>query len=197
VKVAAVVDGQVAGGEDAAAGGRGEERLEAPAVPRGEAFGGQADRVAELGEPVERGEVVVVVGDRDGALGPQPGPVAGGRLELGVERRKAADRVQVQGEQVLLAEDRLGDRAEHPRRDQARLVVGARVDEGHGPARAGRPPGDRGADHAAADDDDVGFGAGLAGRGFGWCGHGVALPSPALPGSGSTVGGGSPPSQPR
>jgi hypothetical protein len=154
-QVAAVVDRQVAGGEDAAPGGRGEERLESTARPRVEALGLEPDRVPELGQPVEGGEVAAVVGDREGALGPQPGPDPGGRLELGVERGEAVDRVQVQREQILLAEDGLGHRAEHARRDQARLVVGIRVDEDHRPASGGGSPGDRGADHAAANDDHV------------------------------------------
>ena len=160
-QVAAVVDRQVAGGEDAAPGGRGQKRLQPTARPGVEALGLEPDRVAELGQPVERGQVAAVVGDREGSLGPEPGRLPGRRLELGVEGGEAVDRVQVQGQQVLLAEDGLGDRAEHARRDQARLVIGVRIDEGDLVPGDGGAPGDRGADHAATDDDDVSVHHGL------------------------------------
>ena len=159
-QVAAVVDGQVAGGEYAAARARGEERLELAALPGVESLGLEPDRPPEVGEPVERGQVAAVVGDGEGALGAQAGALARRLFQFAVEAREAVDGVQVQVQQVLLAEDGLGDRAEHARRDQARLVAGPRVvaawvDQRHGPAGAGRPPGDGGADHAAAYDDDV------------------------------------------
>jgi hypothetical protein len=163
-QVTAAVHRQVAGGEDAARRVRGEEGLQPAALPGVEALGAQADTVAEVGEAVERGQVPAVVGHREGALGAQAGCLPGGSFQFRVEAGEPLDRVQVEVQQVLLAEHGLGDRGQHPRRDQACLVVRLRVvatwvDERHALAGAASPPGDSGADHTAAHDDDVHPGA--------------------------------------
>ena len=164
-QVPAVVHGQVAGGEYAAAGGRCEERLAPAAFPGVKAFGLEPDREPEVGEPVECGQVAVVVGDGERALGAQSGGGVSGLFQFGVERREAADGVQVEVEQVPLAEHRFRYRAEHACRDQARpvgrpRVVGARatatgIDEDDVLPRPGGAPGDGRADHPAAHDNDV------------------------------------------
>ncbi len=109
-------------------------------------------------------------------------------LELGAEGREAAGALHAQLEQRALAELGLGDRRQHPGRDVPRAGL-AGVDHDDPGAPLLRAPRTGEADRATTDDGDV------EALGLDWhCGYG--LPTPARPGSGSTVGAPMAPSQP-
>ena len=183
-RVPPVVDRPVAREQHAAVHVRGEEGLQLAAGPAVQFLRVQPGGPAERRQPHQRRVVAGVIGDGQRALAAQADPVAGHLLEFGRERTEPGHSEQVDAEQRTLAEQGLRDRGEHPGRHQRRGVAVGRVDQdGIEPGRGGLP-GDRGPDDAAARDDDI-------------CGNGQgALPSPALPGSGTTVGGARPPSQP-
>ena len=125
--------------------------------------------------------LVAVAGDDEGAGAAQPGVAAGGLAELGAEGREARGGAQAQVEQRPLAELRLGDRGEHAGGVAPRAVL-AGVEHDRAQAALRRAPRDGEADDAAADDGYVVL-LGLRRH----CGR--TLPTPASPGSGSTVGG--------
>ena len=182
--VPAVVDRPVAGEQHPAVHVRGEEGLQLAAGPAVEFLRVQPGGAAERRQPHQRGVVARVVGDGQRALSAQAHPVTGHLLELGRERREPGQGEQVDAEQRALAEQGLRDRGEHPCRHLRRGVVLGGIGQDDIEPGGGGPPGDRGPDDTAARDDDI-------------CGDGhEILPSPALPGSGTTVGGARPPSQP-
>ena len=112
-------------------------------------------------------------------------------LELGGEARPQLAALEVEPQQLLLAEVRLGDRREHPRRHAAGAARRARR-----APRTGRPPrpGPRATRRTGRRSPRR---PRRGRRRFAWVPLVASpLPPPALPGSGSTVGGAVPPSQP-
>ena len=189
---AARVDGVVGRDLERQPDGRRERRLGAAGLRRAQALDLEPELAAEGEQPVELGGVVRVARDDERAGAPQARVPTGRVAELGAEGLEALGAAQPELEQRSLAEVRLGDRREHPGGDaprRPRLLAGG-VEHGDAQAALGGAPRGREADGAAADDDDVG-GARLARYH-----ERIFLPTPALPGSGSTVGGLVPPSQP-
>ena len=207
-------DLMIAGSLDPARDPRREGGLELAALPRREPPRVEPERALQLVQARELLGLVAVDRDVQGAAAQVARSVAAGSLELGDEAGIEPGGGQVQLEQRLLAEVGLGHGGEHPGGDpgrSARRLAGLEHERAH--AVLGRAPGDREADHAGSDHNELADPVRLPSHWLLWRGiflksghrhrfgrHGAAVtstfPAPALPGSGSTVGGASRPLSP-
>ena len=177
------VDRVVAGDVEREPHRRRERGLGAARLARPQPGDLQAERLAEGDQALERLGLVGVARHDERARAAEAG-VAVELAAEGLEHRGAA---QPELQQRALAELGLGDRREHPRGDVPRAGL-ARVEHDDRQPAPCRAPSAREADRPAADDGDVCV--------LRCCHWWRSLPTPVRAGSGSTVGGPVPPSQP-
>jgi hypothetical protein len=143
-------------GEHAAADARREPRLESAAVAATEPLGVESQRALEGVQAAHLLEVVAIDRHHQRAALAIAGVEARALGQLGGERRPGRRPREVEPQQRLLAELRLGDGREHARRRGARAGADrATVDHAHGVAALGGAPGARQTDDARTDDDHV------------------------------------------
>jgi hypothetical protein len=144
----------VAGDVERQADGRRQGGLEPAGLARAQPFDVEVVGAPEGEQAVERLGLVAVAGDRERAGRAQAGILARRLGQLGAEVAEHRRAAQVELEQRVLAELRLGDRGEHPRGDTPRGIPTG-VDDDGAQAALGRAPRARQADRAAPCDGDV------------------------------------------
>jgi hypothetical protein len=118
----------------------GEQRLDLAGFPAGQPGRLESEPGQVVGELTQPSRVVGVVRDRDRRPGPEPAGQSAGLLDLGGEGGVAPHGRQVQSEQQLLGERRLGDRREHPGGHRRRGSRGLADDDHHVQTGGGEPP---------------------------------------------------------
>jgi len=172
------VDCGLVGSVDATVERGGEAGLQLAAAPRRQPLGAKTEGALQVVDPAKLRRLVAVEGNVEGAMSGVTASQPACRLELGDELGIDLRRSDRHPQQVGLAESELADRRQHPGGDAGGASrLGAIQNDGPGTV-AGKPPSAAEADRSAADNNHV-IGVPIA----------QALPPPALPGSGPTVGG--------